>query len=259
MICKTYHPCQMVSMPKPLEPLKSTELPPGLSQHISADLVTPALPSGDHLHIVVYYYSRYIKMEVLRSTTADKIIASLKKIFVNHGLTVSITTDNGPEFISEDFGKFVEEECIEHRRVTPRLASGEWRGRETEPFLTKQNQDCTSREEEIERRNCILSAIYRTTPHNTTGVSPAELLFHRKLRARIPGIKEFTADGEEVHNRDNEAKEKGMLYAEEKRHARESDVKEGDMVLLSQECKNKLTPTFSPEPYFYWTRLATVH
>ena len=32
---------------------------------------------------------------------------------------VSITTDNGPQFISEEFRKFVEEERIEHRRVTP--------------------------------------------------------------------------------------------------------------------------------------------
>jgi len=39
------------------------------------------------------------------------------------------------------------------------------------------------------------------------------------------------------------------LYADEKRHARESDVKKGDMVVLKQERKNKLTPTFGPEPY----------
>ena len=91
--------------------------------------------------------------------------------------------------------------------------------------------------------------MYRTTPHSTTGVSPAELLFRRKLRTRIPGIKEFPVDDQEVHDRDSEAKEKGKLYADEKRRARESDVKEGDMVLLRQERKNKLTPTFRPEPY----------
>ena len=39
------------------------------------------------------------------------------------------------------------------------------------------------------------------------------------------------------------------MYADEKCCARESDVKEGDTVLLKQERKNKLTPTFRPEPY----------
>lgn len=91
--------------------------------------------------------------------------------------------------------------------------------------------------------------MYRTTPHSTTGVSPAELLFRRKLRTRIPGIEEFSVDDQEVRDRDSEAKEKGKLYADEKRCARESDVKEGDMVLLRQEQRNKLTPTFRPEPY----------
>ena len=39
------------------------------------------------------------------------------------------------------------------------------------------------------------------------------------------------------------------MYADEKRCARESDMKEGDTVLLKQERKNKLMPTFRPEPY----------
>lgn len=33
--------------------------------------------------------------------------------------------------------------------------------------------------------------MYRTTLDSTTGVSPAELLFRRKLRTRIPGIDEL--------------------------------------------------------------------
>ena len=109
----------MASMPKPPEPLKRTELPSGPWQHISAHLMTPSLPSGDHLLAVVDYYSRYMEVEVLKSTTADKVIASLSKIFLTHGMPVSITTDNGPQFISEEFCEFVEEESIEHRRVTP--------------------------------------------------------------------------------------------------------------------------------------------
>ena len=86
--------------------------------------------------------------------------------------------------------------------------------------------------------------------YRTTGVSPAELLFRRKLRTRIPGIEEFQVlDGQEVIDRDCEAKERGKLYADEKRGARESEVKEGDRVLLKQEKTNKLTPTFRPETF----------
>jgi len=223
-------------------------LPSGPWQHTSADLMTPSLPSGDHLLVVVDYYSRYMEVELLRSTTADKVMASLRKVFLTHGLPVSITTDNGPQFISEEFCKFVEEERIEHNRVTPLWpqANGE---------VERQKRSLLKRIKiaQIEKRNWkeeldSFLIMYRTTPHSTTGVSPAELLFRRKLRTRTPGIEEFPVEDQEVRDRDNEAKEKGKLYADEKRCARESDVKEGDTVLLRQERKNKLTPTFRPEP-----------
>ena len=32
---------------------------------------------------------------------------------------------------------------------------------------------------------------YRSTPHSTTGVSPAKLLFGRKIRSKLPGVEEL--------------------------------------------------------------------
>ena len=107
---------------------------------------------------------------------------------------------------------------------------------------------------QLEKRNwkeelCSFLIMNRTTPHSTTGVSPADLLFYRKLLTRIPGIEEFPVDDQEVRDRDSEGKEKGKLYADDKRCARESALKEGGSVLLRQERKTKLTPTFRPDPY----------
>ena len=42
--------------------------------------------------------------------------------------------------------------------------------------------------------------MYGTTPHHTTGVSPAELMFRRKLRTRIPGIEDLSVDDQEMCN-----------------------------------------------------------
>ena len=102
----------------------------------------------------------------------------------------------------------------------------DWR-KEIEPFLVMQ----------------------RATPHSTTSVRPEELMFRRKLRTWIPGIEEFQVDDQKVQDRDKEAKERGKLYADEKRGPRESDDKEGDRVLLKQEQTNKFTPTFRPTPF----------
>ena len=51
---------------------------------------------------------------------------------------------------------------------------------------------------------------YRSTPHTTTGVSPAELLFGRKIRIKLP---EFRKDNvaSEVRDRDSEMKAKARI------------------------------------------------
>ena len=182
MVCKTCHPCKMVSMPNPPEHLERTELPLGQWQHISVDHMTSSQPWGDDLLVVVDFYGRYIEVEASRSTIADKVIASLRKIFLTYGLPVSITTDNGPQFISEEFCKLIEEERIEHRRrVTPlwSQANGE---------LARQNRFLLKRIKiaQIEKRNWkeelgSFLIVNRTTPRSGTGVSPAKLLLSRKL------------------------------------------------------------------------------
>lgn len=248
---KTCYSCQIVGMPQPHEPIKTTELPTGPWQHIAADLMTPSLPSGDHLFVVVDYYSRYVEVEILKSTTTDKIIASLRKMFLIHGLPLSISTDNGPQFIAREFKEFMKEQDIYHRRTTPLWpqANGE---------IERQNRSLLKRIKiaQVEKKNWKeeLSSylmMYRTTPHSTTGVSPAELLFRRKIRTRLPGIDDYShlAEDQDIRDRDSEKKEKGKMYIDEKRGARESDVKTGDTVLLKQKPENKLTPTFSTEPY----------
>ena len=246
--CQTCHSCQLVGRPQPPEPMKSTELPQGPWQHVSADLMTPSLPSGHTLLVVVDYYSRYFEVEFLKSTTTDKVIASLNKMFLIHGLPKEITTDNGPQFISKEFEDYLEMQGIKHRKVTPLWpqANGE---------VERQNRSLLKRLKisQIEKRDWKdeLSAyltMYRTTPHSTTGVSPAELLFRRKIRTRLPEIDYYDYDDLEMRDRDKESKQKSKIYTDEKRRAQET-VTEGDKVLLRRERENKLTPTFHSQPY----------
>ena len=65
-----------------------------------------------------------------------------------------------------------------------------------------------------ELRTFLLS--YRSTPHPTTGVSPAELLFKRKIRTKLPeldsGIK--TEIDEAFRDRDRAQRERRKLYTD---------------------------------------------
>jgi len=245
--CKTCYGCQLVSRPNPPEPIRSTNLPEGPWQDLAVDFLGP-LPSGESVLVVVDYYSRYYELDIMRSTTAEKTVDSLKRIFARHGLPLSISSDNGPQFRSEVFANYMTDNGIAHHKVTPKWpqANGE---------VERQNQSLEKRMKiaQVEGtgwKSAMVSymAAYRATPHATTGKSPAELLFGRKIRTKLP---ELTGEFIDQEVRDHDAERKGMakMYADKKRGAVESDISPGDMVLLKREQTGKLDTPFYPEPY----------
>ena len=115
---KSCYGCQLVGSPCKPEPLKPPDLPARPWQDLAIDLMGP-LPSGDYVFVCVDYYSRYYEIDILRTITSEKIIDSLEQIFIVHGLPISITSDNGRQFISEEFEKYLEDNDIVHRCTTP--------------------------------------------------------------------------------------------------------------------------------------------
>ena len=91
--------------------------------------------------------------------------------------------------------------------------------------------------------------MYRTTPHSTTGVSLAELIFGRKLLTNLPGVDENKEGDLEVRDSNRVAKEKGKVYNDQKLKAKRSKIKEGDQVLLKHNALSKMALPFEPHPY----------
>jgi transposase InsO family protein len=48
----------------------------------------------------------------------EKTVETLEKMLTTHGLPNSITTDNDPQFISQYFKQYCEQNGIVHRRTT---------------------------------------------------------------------------------------------------------------------------------------------
>ena len=90
---------------------------------------------------------------------------------------------------------------------------------------------------------------YRTTPHSSTGVTPAKLPFNREIRSKIPELGNSWYSDSEARDKDAEAKQERTDYADEKRRARESDLETCDLVLLKQSKENKLSTTYGTLPY----------
>ena len=54
----------------------------------------------------------------MRSMTSEKIIESLERIFMIHGLPLSVTNDSGSQFVSNEFEKYLED-CEDHAIMAP--------------------------------------------------------------------------------------------------------------------------------------------
>ena len=76
--------------------------------------------------------------------------------------------------------------------------------------------------------------MYRSTAHTIMGVSLSELLFGRKIGTKLPKLIDYNVDDIAVRDRNAEMKEKGRLYADTRRGAKDSDIHSGDKVLIKQ-------------------------
>ncbi|XP_038060004.1 uncharacterized protein K02A2.6-like [Patiria miniata] len=240
--------CQITgAMPAP-EPMNPTPLPTGPWQDISIDLLGP-LPSQEYVLVIVDYYSRYYEVDFMKVTTSDRVIESLENVFVQHGLPLTLTSDNGPQFTSDKFEAYLSENGIKHRKVTPLhpAANGEVERQNRSLMKRIRIAHAEKKDWKKEVREYLFS--YRTTPHNTTGVTPAEMMFKRKLRTRLPEVEEMARQDEEIRDTDALRKERNRRYIDKKRGAKERDLEEGDEVLVRQSKQDKLSTPFSPEPY----------
>ncbi len=239
--------CQLVAQPTPPEPVCSTELPPGKWQDLAVDLLGP-MPTGESLLVVVDYYTRYYEVEITHSVTTKRIIELLDKMFAVHGLPYSIKSDNGPQFGAE-FNAYLAENNIVHHSVTPlwAQANGEVERQNRSMLKCMKIAQAMGKNWRLELVKYLRS--YRTTPHNTTGKPPAELLFSRSIRTKLPEVREQAVNDGDVRDRDAERKMKSKIYADVKRGAKPCDIRAGETVLVKQPKRNKLTSDFKPEPF----------
>ena len=240
-------PCLMTGRDAGSEPIKMTKMPEGPWQHVHVDFKGP-LPTGKYAMVIIDRYSRYPEVAILKSIKAKSVIGKLRIVFASHGIPNIVTSDNGPPFTSAEFSDYMKEIGSRHQLSTPYWPQG---NAEVERFMKTLGKLLIITNVENRDFETMLSKFlfqYRTTPHSTTKVSPAELLYNRKLAGKIP-----THVMEKVVDRHNVAKENEALYkaynkayADKNRRTRCDNISAGDSVLIKQKQTTKVTPRFNP-------------
>ena len=173
MLCQKHQPSQAK---EPLEPI----LPniPNIPWHtIGADLFT--LNEKNYL-IVTDYYSKFPLIEILgNDSTSNKVAELTSKIFSIFGVPNTVITDNGPQFQGAAYQKMLQSYGVSHITSSPHHPQShgfvERSIRTIKALLKKSGEDSNK---------ALLN--FRTTPPGPHSLSPAELLFGRKIQANLP-------------------------------------------------------------------------
>ena len=104
------------------------------------------------------------------------------------GIPSSIKSDNGTQFVSEEFEAFLAQNMITHRRTTPLWPQANGEVERQNRTLLKTLKIAQSEGKDLKRELYKFLMAYRSTPHQTTGVTPSELLFGRTIRTKMPEI-----------------------------------------------------------------------
>ena len=139
--------------------------------------------------VVVDAHSKWPEAVPVGSTTSSSTIEVQRDLFDRFGIPEQIVSDNGAQFVYEEFQAFVRSNGIHHLTSAPyQPAISGLAERAVQTFkqaLRSMHQSSKSVKEKLAK---FLIA-YRNTPRSTTGVSPAQLLLGRPLRTRLDLVK----------------------------------------------------------------------
>ena len=174
-ICQQYRPAPP---PAPLQPWKWPSHP---WSRVHLDYAGPFL--GHMFLVVVDAHSKWLEVFQMPAATTRATIQQLQALFAQFGLPQTIVTDNGPCFSSEEFALFLKNNGILHLKSAPYHPSTNGLAERAVQTFKQGMKKFT--DGDLRDRISRFLAHYRTTPHTTTGVCPAELLLGRRPRTRL--------------------------------------------------------------------------
>ena len=234
------------SHPVPLEP---NLLPDRPWQKVHADFKGP-IGEKFYLHVVIDQYSKYPEVDLVTSTAFKKLKPVLNRIFATHGIPEEMTSDNGPPYDSHDMKTYAAEMGISLTPVAPKDPQGNGFAENFVKSLCKMVHIAIIEDKDPKTELYTFLLHYRATPHGTTGVSPAEMLFGRRLQTKLPQIhvQEETEEKKMIRERHDKKRLDQKKYFDKRHKVQEKKVSFGDKVMVKQQ-KSTTKPPYDPRPY----------
>lgn len=185
--------------------------------------------------IMVDYYSNWFEFDKLRRTTSKSVITKLKCHFARFGCPQILISDNGPQFVSDEFEEFMNEWDIEHRTSSP----GHQQANGLAESAVKRAKKLI--EKTLDSGQDLMLALLeaRNVPNQDAGSSPAQRMYGRMTRTLLPvktsKLKPHESETMKINRRlQNDRKE--WYY---NKHAKDMNpLQEGEIVRMRPMIKN---------------------
>ena len=169
-------------------PLNPIQFPSKPWQKLSLDIIGELHSAPQNFRfclVLTDLHSKWPEVKPVSQITSTAVITFLSELFARWGIPEEIITDNGRQFVSQEFEKFLSGLSIKHCRTA--LYHPQSNGA-VERFnrVLKEGFRCAKVSgQPLESALRSILANYRSTPHSTTGVSPAQLMIGRPLRTPL--------------------------------------------------------------------------
>ena len=180
---RSCHTCTKVANTPPTAPLHPWAWPTRPWQRVHVDF---AEYKGHQFLVMIDAHSKWPEIFPMNSTKADSTIAVMRRLFSSYGYPEEVVSDNGPQFTSQQFADFLRLNGVRHTRSAPYHPATNGAAERMVQVLKKGLKQSNIN---VDHQLANLLLAYRSTPHSTTGVSPAELFLKRQLRTRLAMVK----------------------------------------------------------------------
>ena len=109
--------CQLILNAPSLAPLHPWMFPEKPWERLHIDFAGPFM--GHMFFVVVDAHSKWPEVIVMDSTTSEKTVDVLRELFSRYGVPTQIVSDNGPQFVSQEFEHFLKMNGVKHIKSAP--------------------------------------------------------------------------------------------------------------------------------------------
>ncbi|XP_061168990.1 uncharacterized protein K02A2.6-like [Saccostrea echinata] len=161
------------------EPLQHHEVPPRPWAKLGLDIFT--FDQRNYL-IVTDYFSNFFEIDALDRMTSHEIIKRLRAQFARHGIPDLCVSDNGPQFVSEEFAKFAQLWEFQHVTSSPHYPQSNGKAEQA----VKVAKQILKKAKHAKSDPYLALLDFRNTPTQHVGTSPVMRLMGRRTKTLLP-------------------------------------------------------------------------